>query len=173
MRSVYFLVLLGFVTSPLVAQEEKGEIALPRQWHGHWQGELQIMAKAKKTGVPMSLKIEPMDDGRYRWEIGYGVGEGKQLRKYLLEVDRKKPGRFVIDEQNGIRLAGILTEKTLQFSFIVGKSLLVTRYELVGLQLRYETAVFQLSSLEKNVQAQSLPPVTVQRALLSKAKSNP
>lgn len=131
MRLQVFAVLL-FVSG--VARADDQTPALPVAWHGTWSGKLAIRgADDKPTDVPVSLQIEPIPDTReFTWKITYGEGERKSLRDYKLVPVADKPGRFRIDERNGIVLDARLVNQTLYTQFGATGLILTARYELRG-----------------------------------------
>jgi hypothetical protein len=117
--------------------------ALPAGWVGKWAGTLTI---TKDTGdpqeLPMTLEIRPLAEaGRYTWRLVYD-GEKKQTRDYELVVKPGKPGRFEIDEKNGIRLGARLVGTTLYALFQVGEAVIHSRYEQAGDVLRVEMTAY-------------------------------
>lgn len=114
--------------------------ALPVEWHGTWRGPLvNTSAAGKATEVPMSLAIEPIKGTReVTWVITYGEGEKAIVRDYKLVPDGDKPGRFKIDEKNGIVLGARLVNGVIYCQFEVAGNLLTARYELRDKGLRFE-----------------------------------
>lgn len=111
--------------------------ALPPAWHGAWRGDLYIAGRAEP--VPMGIDIAPIK-GRdaWTWRITYGEGENAQVRAYEL-LPGDAPGRFVVDEKNGVLLDDRLEGNVLVGMFEVGGVTLVSRHELVGAdELRFE-----------------------------------
>lgn len=127
---------------PLVALILAAPPELPAAWHGTWAGTmLNTPADGKPTEVPMGLTVRPLAGGRLTWAITYGDGDKKQVRGYEL-VPGDKPGRFVVDEKNGITLPARLAGDTLHLLFKVGDSHLVTRYQRAGDAIRFELVAF-------------------------------
>jgi hypothetical protein len=169
----YFAILAFAFTSTVLADEPAN--ALPKAWHGHWKGKLVIHNEGgKETTVPMELIVKPKG-ARYDWQIAYGEGEKKQTRAYELAV-LDKPGRFTIDEKNGIEIDARLVGSTMYCLFEVGGFLNDTRYRLEG-----DTLIFELTANSKkqsrttsltgsktDVTSYAIP--TVQRAELKRTK---
>lgn len=131
------------IVAALAAAQPADPPALPAGWVGKWAGTLTIN---RDTGdpqeLPMSLEVRPLADGsRYTWRIVYD-GEKKQTRDYELVVKPGKPGRFEIDEKNGIRLGARLVGTTLYALFQVGDAMIQSRYELTGDVLRVEMTAY-------------------------------
>jgi hypothetical protein len=112
---------------------------LPPAWYGTWAGTLTVTPeKGDPRTVPMALEIAPIPDtNRYTFRLTYGP-EGTRPRDYELVPKKDKPGRFEIDEKNGIRLDAKLTGDTLHATFQVGDTLIQSRYERVGDVLKVE-----------------------------------
>ncbi len=113
--------------------------ALPADWHGEWAGTLAMTSQNDtKTDVAVRLKIEPIrgsDD--LTWKLTYGTGDKQVVKDYKL-VPTTAPGRFRIDEQNGIVLDARLVGGVLYSQFEVGGNWLTARYELRDGKLRFE-----------------------------------
>jgi hypothetical protein len=146
--------------------------ALPASWHGDWRGTLAITgANGKATEVPMALKIEPLAGAReLKWAITYGAGAKAQVRDYKLVPDGDKPGRFKIDERNGIVLSARLAGTTLYSTFEVEGALLTARYELRGDALLFEITSNKKAEKTGDGKVQDYATEVVQRAELNKAK---
>lgn len=146
--------------------------ALPAAWHGDWRGTLAITAATGKfTEVPMGLKIEPLEAARgYKWAITYGAGAKAQVRDYKLVPDGDKPGRFKIDERNGIVLSARLVGDTVFSTFEVEGALLSARYELRGDALLFEIVSNKKGEKTGDGKVQDFTAEVVQRAELKKAK---
>lgn len=133
------LLTLAFAAQPLA-----DDPPLPLVWHGTWSGTLTITReKAEPEEIPMVLEIQPIADGtRYTFRITYGDGAKKQVRDYELVPKMGKPGRFEIDEKNGIRIEAKLTGDTIATLFQVGDSLIQSRYRWTKEGLRVEITAF-------------------------------
>jgi hypothetical protein len=120
---------------------------LPSEWHGTWQGTLQIRGNGDKiTSVPFKLVVKPLEEkARVTWHITYGEGEKASTRRYEL-VALDKPGFFELDEKSGIRMKEHLLGKQLFCLFKVSNNLIHVKHELVGDVLRYDLTTYQ----EKN-----------------------
>jgi hypothetical protein len=158
------------LSAALVAADDKP--ALPAAWHGDWRGTLVITATdGKPTEVPIALKIEPLDGTReLKWAITYGAGAKAQLRDYKLVPDGDKPGRFKIDERNGIVLSARLAGGAMYSTFEVGGALLTARYELRGDSLLFEITSNKKAEKTGDGKVQDYATEVVQRAELKKAK---
>lgn len=112
--------------------------ALPVDWHGTWAGTMVMTSPAdKRTEVPVVMEIGPAKDGKgFTWKTTYG--DKQVVKDYVLVPDADKPGRFIIDEKNGIGLAARLVDGVLYSTFEVGGAVLTARYELREKGLRFE-----------------------------------
>ncbi len=146
--------------------------ALPVAWHGDWRGTLVIDGPTgKPTEVQMGLKIEPIEGTReYAWVITYGAGDKAQVRDYKLLPDGDKPGRFKIDERNGIVLSARLSGGVLYSTFETGGALLTARYELRGDAIVFEITSNQKAEKTGGGKVQDYAATAVQRAALKRAK---
>jgi hypothetical protein len=138
------VVLLTVVAA--AAQPPKAEPAgvLPALWYGKWAGTLVITRDgADPQEVPMALEVRPLADGaRYTWRLHYAAAAKKQDRDYELVPKPGKPGRFEIDEKNGIRLEAKLVGGVLYSQFQVGEAVIHSRYERVGEVLKVEMTAY-------------------------------
>ena len=131
------------ILAALAAAQPADPPALPAGWVGKWTGTLTI---TRDTGdlqeLPMTLEVRPLADaGRYTWRLVYD-GEKKQSRDYELVAKPGKPGRFEIDEKNGIRLGARLAGPTLYTLFQIPDAMIHSRYELAGNVLRVEMTAY-------------------------------
>jgi len=131
------------IVAALTAGQPTDPPALPAGWVGKWVGTLTITTdKGDPQELPMSLEVRPLADGRYTWRLVYGEGEKRQTRDYELVAKAGKPGRFEIDEKNGIRLGARLIGNTLYAIFQVGEAVIHSRYEQAGDVLRVEMTAY-------------------------------
>jgi hypothetical protein len=134
------LVLLALTVAAVASAEEPKVTPLPSGWHGTWAGQMTVTGAADKTTeVPVVLRIEAIrgtDD--LAWVMTYGDGEKKQVKDYKLVPVAGKPGRFRIDEQNGIVLDARLVNGVLYSQFEVGGRVLTARYGLGDDRIKFE-----------------------------------
>ncbi len=133
---------------------------LPVAWHGTWRGTLQIVPPLKNYPAKIAMELRVSAAGEFAL-----VYDGA-VRPYTLEAVVGEPTRFNLDEHNGITMEGFLDSETLHFVFEVEKTLLVTRYTLVGKTLRYEIRTFKSGGVAQGVT--SLRHHSVQRATLKR-----
>lgn len=145
--------------------------ALPAEWHGTWAGTMVITSAAdKRTEVPVVMEIGPAKDGKgFTWKTTYGDGDKKVVKDYLLLPDAERPGRFTVDEQNGIGLAARLVDGVMYSTFEVGGAVLTARYELREKGLRFEiTSARPAKEKTGDGKVQDYPVDVVQAAELRK-----
>ncbi len=130
--------LLGALSAPPSATGS----ALPDAWHGVWVGQLTVhTAKGKSFDRPIELKLLPVKGGQaYSWRMVTGIDNKTTVRDYELIPDPEKPGRFRLDEKNGIVLNAQLMGNALYSYFKDGDVLITARYELRGESLHVEMA---------------------------------
>jgi hypothetical protein len=119
---------------------EQQTMPLPSAWHGTWKGKVvTTTANDKSSEVMVKLRIEPIKGTcDVTWTTTYVDGVKTQVRDYRLVPDSDKPGRFRIDERNGVLLDARLVNGVIYSQFKVGGSVLTARYELRGDILRLE-----------------------------------
>lgn len=79
--------------------------------------------------IPVSLTIEQRADGSYSLRTVFNRDETNGLRDYLL-IPGDAPGRFILDEQNGIWLKAVMIGGELVSAFTVASRALISRYRL-------------------------------------------
>jgi hypothetical protein len=96
---------------------------------GRWVGECEILVpgQAEPTlTVEMERITEPTENpDEYTWTIIYRGPGFEQVRPYTILADRTTPGRYVVDEHNGILLP----------SYLVDGNILVSEFEVQGIRL--------------------------------------
>jgi hypothetical protein len=126
----------------VVAPGPGGEVepAFPKTWHGVWVGQLKVHGpKGKVFERPWELHVEPVRGGKaYSWRILSAIGDKKSVRNYELVPEPGAPGRFKIDEKNGIVLNARLAGDTLYSYYRDGDVLISTRFERRGDRLFVE-----------------------------------
>lgn len=113
---------------------------LPAGWHGTWKGTLEIdpPIPGHPARVAMELRIAPLDGGKTTWTLVYdGVARGYEL------LPGAEPGRFVVDEKNGITMDATLDGAALHCPFEVDGTLLVSRYTLSRGAIAYEIRTYR------------------------------
>lgn len=97
---------------------------------GRWIGECDLLVPGQDEPaltVETERIVEPTGDpNEYTWTIIYrGPDFPEQVRPYTILADPDNPGRYVIDEHNGILLA----------SYFVDGNMLVSPFEVPGLNI--------------------------------------
>ncbi len=101
-------------------------------WAGTWEGEMTNVTPAGASApIPVALRIALLEDGSYEWRTVYNGDVVEGLRDYRLRPDATDSTRFVMDEQNGIRITSRLVGNALLAPFSVGGQFLLSRYTLV------------------------------------------
>ena len=150
-----FLVLLLAVSSKLVFGQ-----SFPKDFLGHWQGELEWFQAGKSQKIKMQLIIDRADTAdQYSWQIIYGE-KAEDNRPYILKPVDTTSGHWIIDERDGILLDQYWIGKRFTGAFTVQNSTIVDSYWLEGKNLVVE--FYSISS--KPVQttggtSEDVPPV--------------
>ena len=116
--------MLLLAVTALPAQE------FPKDFIGHWQGELLWYQTGKKQPqrVMMQLVIKPADTaGQYTWQLIYGE-KNADNRPYILKPVDTAKGHWVIDEKNGILLDQYWIGNRFAGSFTVQTSTIFNSY---------------------------------------------
>src|SRR3954454_8233659 len=113
---------------------------LSAAWDGVWKGGCQLEGAdgTKPQEVAMELHVGDLAGGKKTWKIVYGTGDKRRPRPYELAPVEGKPGRFVIDEKNGLLIDYQLLGDRLYGAFTVDDSLVVARFERRGDGLHVE-----------------------------------
>jgi hypothetical protein len=168
--------MLVFILACLLVQPPVADASLPSDWHGVWSGTLKIVPeKGEPRETTMTLELVPIaETDRLQFRITYGAGEAAQVRDYELVPKKDKPGRFEIDEKNGIKLDARLYSGTLYSAFQVGDVLIQSKYERTGEVIRVEMVVLGMKDVKATkpngggAEVKSFPVVTVQTAELKR-----
>ena len=113
--------------------------SFPKQFLGHWDGELQWYKPGEKTPqkFKMQLMVRPTDTaGQYTWQIIYG--ESQDNRPYVLKPVDTLKGHWQIDERNGIILDQFWLGNKFTGAFTVGNNTIVNSYRLEKGKLHVE-----------------------------------
>lgn len=110
---------------------------IPKEFIGHWEGELQWFQVGKKDPqkVKMQLIIQPADTAaQYTWQIIYGE-KSEDNRPYLLKPVDTSKGHWVIDERNGILIDQYWIGNRFTSNFTVQSSTILNSYWMEGNEL--------------------------------------
>ncbi|GAB5519557.1 MAG: hypothetical protein RhofKO_18080 [Rhodothermales bacterium] len=125
----YSVLLLYGVLAALPASAQPAP--LPDAWLGEWHGSMvNLTPSDTSAAIPVQLRLTRLPDGVYQFRTVYNDDEQLGLRDYRLIPDDRTAGRFILDEQNGIRLHAQLIAGELITSFQVGDQALVSRYAI-------------------------------------------
>jgi hypothetical protein len=166
----------ALLLSLLLVQPPAVEPAAFSDWFGVWAGRLKITPeKGEPRETTMMLELSPIGEtGRFVFRITYGAGDSVQVRDYELVPKKDKPGRYEIDEKNGIKLEAKLIGGTLYSAFQVGDHVIQSKYERVGDVVRVETVAVGMKDAKGTkptgggAEVKSFPVVTVQSAELKR-----
>jgi hypothetical protein len=112
--------------------------SFPQSFAGNWKGTLTWNRPEKASQqFAMRLNIQPVDSGRYTWQIIYGNDDPSNSKKvddrlYLLFPVDTVRGHWQIDERNTIVLDGYFIGTSFTSVFSVSGSTIVARYELTA-----------------------------------------
>jgi hypothetical protein len=137
---------LLFLLWAVRAQAETPDAAFANTWQGVWTGRLTVRAaNGKVFDRPWELHITPIKGSQaLTWRIISGLGGKTSERNYQLIPDPKNPGRFKVDEKNGIEIDARLMGNTLYSYYKDGDVLICTRFERRGESLHVELASVSL-----------------------------
>ena len=112
------IILMYFNSATLLCQSN---VDFPNSWVGKWKGDMQIYAGPILTQtLPMQLHIMPTDSSNtFTYRIIYGQDTVAGDRPYLIKVIDAKKGRYLIDEQNSIKIEAFLLGNQLTSCFEV------------------------------------------------------
>jgi photosystem II stability/assembly factor-like uncharacterized protein len=165
--------LLAITASECSAQRDSDKAADTRQasalsddWLGTWSGQVTATSAAgpEKT-FRMQLMIEPTNDpAQLKWTLIHDDPQGKSTRKNLLLDNGSRPGEFILDEQNGIRIHAVLLDNSLSSTFTRQEQRIWSTYRLqsssAGWQIHFEQfSVPEASAMQSGGQA-GMPQVT-------------
>jgi hypothetical protein len=160
--------------------DDPGRPTLPESWLGTYAGTFTIEGDSAIEPFRGELRVAPIGEGpAVSWTIIYGEGDRRQVRPYELVPVDGQPGRFEIDEKNGVRIAmRLVGEDLLLGQFTVGDSLIVARYERSADAIRAELATFDAASPRSmrvegaGLEVSSIPLRSVQRATLRRVSAD-
>lgn len=97
---------------------------------GRWLGTCDILLTGR-TEPAISVEIERITEptgtpGEFTWTLIYRDASGEQVRPYVMRADPAVPGRYILDENNGILIA----------NYLQGGNLLYSDFEVQGIRLR-------------------------------------
>ncbi len=97
---------------------------------GRWLGTCDILLTGR-TEPALSVEIERITEptgtpGEFTWTLIYRDANGEQVRPYVMRADPATPGRYILDENNGILIS----------NYLQGGNLLYSDFEVQGIRLR-------------------------------------
>lgn len=147
-RSVAFslaLALPAAAQEPAPAPSSPAPVALPAEWEGVWKGTTTVLSPSGHAEeVPMELHVAPAAGGPgvRTWTIVYGPEGARLTRPYEIAPVAGEPGRFVVDEKNGLFVDNQLVGATLYSLFKVSTSYVATRFEHRADRIAVEMVLF-------------------------------
>jgi hypothetical protein len=168
--------------APDVRRHEQPDHDLFALARGRWIGECDLLVPGQDEPaltVETERIVEPTDNpNEYTWTIIYrGPDFPEQVRPYTILADPDNPGRYVIDEHNGILLASYLVDgNILVSSFQVPNLHLVARDVFRGNKWEFEnTATFTTPELSADLGdgfvVDSFPVSSVEKCKMRRAGS--
>lgn len=109
----------------------------PRDFTGHWDGELQWFqpGKPEPRKIRMQLVLKPTDTVNvYTWHLIYGE-KNEDSRPYLLRSVDSAKAHWVIDERNDIILDYFWLGSHFAGTFTVGSGTIFNHFSLNGDEL--------------------------------------
>ncbi len=116
---------------------------------GRWLGRCDILITGR-TEPALSVEIERITEptgvaGEMSWTLIYRDANGEQVRPYTMRADAARPGRYLLDENNGIVLTNYLQGgNILKSDFEVQGIRLTTREEFARNKYDFEISVAQV-----------------------------
>lgn len=97
---------------------------------GRWLGTCDILLTGQ-TEPALTVEIERITEptgvpGEFTWTLIYRDANGEQVRPYVMRADPAVPGRYILDENNGILIS----------NYLQGGNLLYSDFEVQGIRLR-------------------------------------
>jgi hypothetical protein len=145
MCSKYRLMAAALILLITAAATSAGsDTTLPAAWDGVWKGMTVIdSGTPKPQQVPMELHVAAVADSSVKtWKILYGAGDGQSTRNYEIAPVPNEPGRFLVDEKNGLLLDNYLLGNVLLSQFTVSGNFVSTRFELRGDIIEVEMTIY-------------------------------
>jgi len=150
MKTIFKILLIIFLIQNICNAQGGKPVKLLGDWFGEWKGILEINnSNGNKNIIEMELKISETDTaGVWLWEISYGEGEKKEVRKYLLRKVDSEKGQYELDERNSILLDFYCEDyKSFYSSFKIDGNIINSEYHLTEGEIKYRL----ISSSEKLV----------------------
>lgn len=111
----------------------------PQDWIGEWVGELGIYRGTKRLqSVPMEMQISASDStGHFNWTTSYKGDRPVEKPYTLITLDVEK-GRYLIDENNSIKIESFLFDNKLVSWYVVQGTMIMASHELRGDEMVFE-----------------------------------
>ncbi|TCI95013.1 hypothetical protein [Tenacibaculum sp. M341] len=150
--------------------EPKDEAIFPEKCLGVWEGIMQIYGNNKLLdNVNVKFTVAKTDiTGKYVWKTEYLSPKRTIVKDYKLIINDLETGRYVLDEENGIKLMTYNVGDKLYSSFKVKDTHLTASTEFLGDKLIFEVTSGKEISKENDIAGFSV--TNVQRVVLRKTK---
>lgn len=130
--------------SKIASSHASGDLLSRAQ--GQWVGTCDIIVPGQDeptTSVGMELIVEPTEaQGEFGWTIVYHMPTYDQVRSYTMITDDETPGRYLLDENNGIVIPHYFFDVgILNSDYTVGNNRYLTRARFKGNKLDFEITV--------------------------------
>ncbi len=147
------------------------DVGLSPKWHGTWHGTMTtVNSMDLRRQIAVVFEVKPIKKSRaLTWRMTYGTGDKKLVKNYKLIPKEKSPGRFLLDEGNGVALPARMVGDVIYSQFKAGDLFLTARYELRGKELHFELTSAQPQKLGR---LKVLAVRVVQSVLLRRKKRN-
>jgi len=167
-RATVSVLALTVLAATPIAQDN----GLLSKWHGTWHGVMNNTIKSGKTmKVPVVFEVLPSKGkADLMWRKTYGEGDKKIVKDYRLVQLPKHKDRFVVDEQNGIKLGMRKVGDVMYGCFAIKKQVYTARYELRKDTLTFEITVAEPSGEQQPHGVQDYRTTVVQAATLTRKK---
>jgi hypothetical protein len=141
---VLFMVLACSALCSLAQDIKPVKILFSESYLGEWQGNLWYYKNNNSIDtVAMKLNILPTKtSGEYSWQLIYGANE-KDNRPYILKSIDTAADKWIVDENNGIKLNGVFKGGRFIGAFAVQGNIIVNSYYLTGDELHVEFYSFK------------------------------
>ncbi|MEM1322007.1 MAG: hypothetical protein AAGG75_17235 [Bacteroidota bacterium] len=169
------------VAQPAPSAAAMSKPTFPADWVGNWIGELGIYRGTQLLqSIPMEMTISAPDStGRLDWKTSYKGDRPVDKPYNLLTID-KALGRYLVDENNSIKIETFLFDNKLVSWYEVQGTIIMASHELRGEELVFEILAGsdKPASVTGNtvVKGDSIPAVTtwpinvMQRGILTRKK---
>ncbi len=147
---------------------------------GTWEGTLSIEnIDSFQQRLPMALEILPTQDTlTYTFNITYGEGDSADRRAYRLIALDSNYSRFIVDENNGIKIETYRIDQHLMSCFEVNGNRIMTDHYIVFDQFFYNIVAMtakpvsntKVNAEDQDFEVRTFAIKSTQRAILRRKK---